>query len=93
MLLPALVDRKLFHSGASIVETVGQEIADEEAVRPEEQRIVVPASGTQGILHLGPNRLMFAAVVFETFRSDLQDKAHASQSYLKGTERQKLSPF
>ena len=59
-------------------EVVGFEIADHESVAlPEEQRIVAPSRGRQGVEHVGPDVLVCGEIVLHPVRFELQQKAHS----------------
>jgi len=52
--LPAGVDGFEVHAGAGGGEVWGFEVADEETVGAEEERVVGPAGAAQGVEHIGP---------------------------------------
>ena len=56
--LPALVHLTAGHPGARALEVFCFEVPHEQSVWPKEERIVVPASFTQGVFHLRPDGTM-----------------------------------
>lgn len=74
--LPARIDRMLVHAGASLLKVWGLQVSDEEAVRLQEERIVVPARGSQRVEHFGPDLMMTLAVFIDPVRPDFQQKTN-----------------
>jgi hypothetical protein len=72
--LPARVDFSVGHARASALEIVGFQIADQQAIGPQEQRVITPAGLLQGLFHLRPNGSMAFFVLFNPFRLYLQSK-------------------
>src|SRR6266511_5787537 len=54
--LPALVHRRAVHRRARRGEVLALEVADQQPVLPQEQRVVAPARRPQGVAHLRPHR-------------------------------------
>jgi hypothetical protein len=77
LLLPAGVDLGGGHAGLGGGEVLGLQIADEQAVLAQEQRVVVPAGRRQGVEHLRPDGRVPRPVLVEPVRPDLQQEAHA----------------
>jgi hypothetical protein len=75
--LPAGVDVAVGHAGAGGVEVLGLQVADEESVLGEEQRVVRPAGFLEGLEHLGPDGGVAFAVLVHAVGPDAEGEAHA----------------
>src|SRR3954465_208916 len=73
--LPARVDVGRLHAALRGREVLGLEIADQQAVVAQEQRVVAPARRAQRVAHLRPDRLVARAVLVEPVRTDMQEEA------------------
>src|SRR5580658_10859711 len=80
--LPARVDGVVLHAGSGAGEIVGFKVADQEAVGAEEERVVAPAGGAQGVEHLWPHAGVAGFVFFEFFLADFEQEADAHGGYL-----------
>ena len=77
-LLPLAVDRFAAHTGERLVERAGRlEIADEESVVAEEQRIVVPSGASQRLHHLRPDGSVMLLVLVERRGLDAEGETHS----------------
>src|SRR5579862_1350106 len=74
--LPASIDRMLLHRGAGTLEVRGFQIADEQTIRAQEERVIVPAGLAQGLQHFRPNRSVAAAILVNLFWADFQKKTN-----------------
>src|SRR3954447_2778746 len=74
--LPARVDVGLLHPALRGGEVVGLEVAHEQPVVAQEQRVVAPAGLPQGVEHLGPDGPVPRAVLVQPVRPDAQQEAH-----------------
>lgn len=70
--LPAGVDGLEVHAGAGGSEVGGFEVADEEAVGAEEERVVGPAGAAEGVEHVGPDFAVAEFVFVEAIGLDLE---------------------
>jgi len=70
------IDFALRHAGTRAFEVLSLEIANEEAIRPQKQRVVLPSRLAQGGLHLGPHLSVPLFVLFEPIRFNLQHKTN-----------------
>jgi hypothetical protein len=75
--LPAGVDVRRLHAGESGLEVLGLQVADEQAVIVEEQRVVAPAGGAERRQHVRPHLAVARLVLIETVRPHPQKEAHA----------------
>ena len=75
--LPSGVDGVTLHAVASSFEVFGFEVANEEAVGAEEERVILPAGLPEGFEHLGPDGGVAGAVLFEAVGADFQEEADA----------------
>jgi hypothetical protein len=69
--LPASVNLPLRHEAARTLEVFGFEIADQQAIGAEKERVVTPAGFTQGLLHLFPDGTMAPLIFFNALGPDL----------------------
>jgi hypothetical protein len=69
--LPASVNLLLGHEAAGALEVFGFEIADQQAVGAEKERVVAPAGFSQRLLHVFPDGTMAALIFFNAVGPDL----------------------
>ncbi len=74
---PAVVDGRGRHARPRGLQISGLEVADEQAVVAEEERIVAPPGVVQRGQHVGPDGGVGGAVVVELLGPDLQSEADA----------------
>src|SRR3954451_14105985 len=77
LLLPAIVDVGLRHRALRRLEVLGLDVADEQPVVAQEQRVVAPAGLAQRLLHLGPHVAVALLVLFEPLGVVPQQEADA----------------
>ncbi len=70
--LPSLIDFTIFHRSTAFLKVIGFKVTNQQAVRPEEERVIAPASLAQSIQHLGPDASVALSVFVEPFRTNLQ---------------------
>src|ERR1039458_978626 len=75
--LPTRVDGVVFHARGALLEVLGLQIADEQAVRPQKQRVVAPSGLAQRIQHFRPHVGVARLVLLHLLRADLQQKTDA----------------
>src|SRR5829696_354407 len=75
--LPAGVDLALLHRRHRPLEALRLEVAHEQAVPAQEQRVVRPTRVAQRVEHLGPHVAVARRVLVELLRPDPQQKAGA----------------
>jgi hypothetical protein len=75
--LPAGVDLGGLHAGPGGGEVLGLQVADEQAVVTQEERVVVPAGGGECLAHLRPHRGVAFAVLRDAVLSDLEQETDA----------------
>src|SRR5437016_7419112 len=74
--LPAFVHVARAHVSKRRFEIVRLRVADQEAIRVQEQRVIAPPGLSQRT-HFGPDSLVAALVFLEPFRLHLEQKANA----------------
>ena len=74
--LPAGVDLGRGHAGLRRRETRGFEVADQEAVVAQENRVVVPAGALEGQEHVRPDGGVATSIFGDQLRLDLELEAH-----------------
>src|SRR3954447_12668221 len=77
LLLPAVVDVGRRHRALRRLEVLRLDVADQQPVVAQEQRVVAPARRAQGLLHLRPYIAVALLVLVEPLRVDLQQEADA----------------
>src|SRR5689334_7495985 len=80
--LPAGIDLGAGHAGLGLLQRVGFEVADQQAVWAQEQGVIAPAGRRQRLEHLGPNRAVPVPILVEAFRADLKLEADSSHHKL-----------
>src|SRR5215207_7608059 len=75
--LPAAVDLRVCHSRLRVRDRWRLDVADQESVIAQEQRVVVPTRRCQCLQHLGPDRRVAFAVFRDAIGIDLELEADA----------------
>src|SRR5215207_8854234 len=75
--LPAAVDLRACHSRLRVHDRRCLDVADQESVTAEEQRVVVPTRRCERLQHLGPDRRVAFAVFRDAIGLDLELEADA----------------
>src|SRR4051794_11786854 len=75
--LPPGVDVRRLHPGEGGLQVGGLEVADQQAVLTQEQRVVVPPGRRQCAEHVGPDRPVPCGVLLDPVGPDLELEAHA----------------
>src|SRR5271163_489723 len=75
--LPALIDLALGHPAARSPEVRSFQIADQQSIRPKEQRVVGPARLAKRLEHFRPDGAVPLPILFETLRPHLENEANA----------------
>jgi hypothetical protein len=81
--LPSCVHLRRIHRRPRGLEVVAFEVADEQSVVAQEQRVVVPPCGAERSLHVGPDLLMAAAIFRDPILTNMQheaDSRHRAQN-------------
>src|SRR5262245_31883667 len=75
--LPARVHVAARHLGKRALEALGLEVAEQQTVGAQEERVVVPAAVAQRREHLGPDAAMALTVLRQTIRPHLENESDA----------------
>jgi len=70
--LPTRIDGMVFHGGAALFEVVGLDVADNQAVGLQKERVIAPAGFAEGLEHLRPDLGMASSVLVHLFRADFE---------------------
>src|SRR5271165_768175 len=79
--LPAIIHVAARHAGARAFKVLSFEVADEQAVRTQEQRVVIPSRLAQSRQHLWPNLAVTEFVLLQPIWLYLQNKTNALHAY------------
>ncbi|MEY9931952.1 hypothetical protein ABH926_006601 [Catenulispora sp. GP43] len=82
LLLPPGVDLGAGHRGERGAEVLGLQVADQQPVRPQEQRVVPPTGRAQRRQHVRPHRLVACPVFLSQFGLHLQQETDALHAVL-----------
>src|SRR3954453_13436838 len=75
--LPARIDVRGVHGRGRGLEVLRLEVADQQPVPAQEERVVAPAGLVERVEHLGPDGPVALAVLVDAFGADVQLKADA----------------
>jgi hypothetical protein len=81
--LPPFVDLARSHSSSCALKILSLQIADQEAIRPKEERVIVPARFPERADHFWPNRAVALLVFGEKLSSHLKYKTDSLHTFTR----------
>ena len=70
--LPARVDGVVFHCRAALFKVFGLDVADNQAVGLQKERVIAPAGFAEGLEHLRPDLGVAGFVLVHLFMADFE---------------------